>query len=396
MTLAATACQPGANSGTLALSGVIEATQATVVAQVGGRVVEIAADEGDSVQAGQALVRLDDAALQVEVKQALAAVSAAEASLAQVMSGARKEDIAVAQAQLAQTQAERDGAALAYRDAGKILNNPQQLLAQTDAARTAVTLTEQSVAVAQSKLAEARWWRDFYDGEPGRRASLNKQIATAQYNLEAAQALLDGAKAQVKALEAMRYAPVTLRAQVNSARSSYSMTLASVSVAEAALAELKAGSSPEEIALAKAQLHQAQVQLELAQAYQSRAVVRAPLTGVIVSRSTRVGEIAQPGAALLSVVNLDKVTLVVYVPQTELPRVQPGAAVQVSVDAYPGQVFTGQVTSIARQAEFTPRDIQAREDRTNVVFAVKVRLPNADHRLKAGMTGDAVIAAQTR
>ena len=396
MTLAATACQPGANSDTLALSGVIEATQATVVAEVGGRVVEIAADEGDSVQAGQALVRLDDAALQVQVKQAQAAVSAAEANLAQAKSGARKQDIAVAQAELAQAQAERDGAALAWRDAEKILDNPQQLVAQIDAARTAVKLAEQSVAVAQSKLAEARWWRDFYDGEPGRRASLDKQIAIAQDNLEAAQAQLDGAKAQVKALEAMRYAPVSLRAQVNSARSSYSMTLASVSVAEAALAELKAGSSPEEIALAEAQLHQAQAQLKLAQAYQSRAVVRAPLTGVTVSRSARVGEIAQPGAALLSVANLVEVTLVVYVPQAELPRVQLGAAAQVSVDAYPGQVFTGQVTSIARQAQFTPRDIQAREDRTNVVFAVKVRLPNADHRLKAGMTGDAVIAAQGR
>ena len=66
------------------------------------------------------------------------------------------------------------------------------------------------------------------------------------------------------------------------------------------------------------------------------------------------------------------------------------------MDAYPGQVFAGQVTSIARQAQFTPRDIQARQDRTKVVFAVKVSLPNADHRLKAGMTGDVVIAVQTR
>jgi len=390
------ACQPSTNGNTLALGGVIEATQATVVAEVGGRVVEMAADEGDSVQSGQALVRLDDAALQVQVRQAQAAVSAAEANLAQVKSSVRKEDIAVAQAALTQALAERDGAADAYRDAQRILLNPQQLLAQIDASRAAVKLAEQSVAAAQSKLAEARWWRDFYDDDRGRRASLNKQIAIAQDNLDAAQAQRDGAQAQVKALEAMRNAPVTLRAQVNSARSGYSMTLASVSVAEAALAELKAGSSPEEIALAEAQLHQAQAQLELAQAYRSRAVLRSPLNGVIVSRSARVGETVQPGAALMTVAYLDQVTLVVYVPQTELPRVQLGAAAQVSVDAYPGQVFTGQVTSIARQAQFTPRDIQAREDRTNVVFAVKVRLPNADHRLKAGMTSDAVIAAQTR
>jgi len=385
------ACQSGVNRDALRFGGVIEAAQASVVAEVGGRVIEIAAEEGDSAQAGQALVRLDDEALLAQVKQAQAAVSAAEANLAQVKSGARSEDIAVAQAALLQAQAERDGAEMAFRDAEKIIHNPQQLLAQIDAARAAVKLAEQSVAVAQTKLAEARWWRDFYDDDHGRHASLDKQIVIAQNNLDAAQAQLDGANVQVRALEAMRYAPVALRAQVNSARSSYSMTLASVTVAEAALTESKAGSTPEEIALAEAQLRQAQAQLKLALAYQSRAVLRAPLTGVIVSRSTRVGETVQPGAALMSVANLDEVTLVAYVPQTELPRVQLGAAAQVNVDAYPGLVFTGRVTSIARQAEFTPRDIQAREDRANVVFAVKVRLPNADHRLKAGMPGDVVI-----
>jgi len=85
------------------------------------------------------------------------------------------------------------------------------------------------------------------------------------------------------------------------------------------------------------------------------------------------------------------VTLVVYMPQENLPRVQLGAPVQVTVDAYPGETFQGQVAFIARQAQFSARDTQTREDRANVMFAVKVRLPNADHRLKAGMTADGVI-----
>jgi HlyD family secretion protein len=395
-TLLISACQSNNQASELGYSGVIEATQVKVVAEVGGRILELGADEGDAAEAGQVLVKLDEAALQAQVKQAQAAVSAAQANLAQVKAGTRKEEIDAAQAALRQAQADRDGASQAYQDTVKLLNNPQQLLAQTDAARTGVKQAEQAVAIAQAKLAEARWWRDFYDDDPGRHESLDKQIAIAQRNLEAAQAQLEGAKSQLQALEAMRAAPVTLQAQVNGARNSYSMTLASVNVAEAALAESKAGAAAEEIALAEARLHQAQAQFKLAQAYLVRAVVRAPLSGVVLSRSARVGETAQPGAALMTLANLDEVTLVIYVPQTDLPRVRVGDRVQVTVDAYPGQVFDGQVSFIARQAQFTPRDTQAKEDRAKVVFAVKVRLPNTDHRLKAGMTGDAVIETQAR
>jgi len=388
------ACQSSANGTTLRFSGVIEGTQAAVVAEMGGRVIELTADEGDAVQAGQVLARLDDAVLQVGVKQAQAAVSAAEANLAQVKAGTRSEEIAAAQAALTQAQAERDGAAATFKDAGNMLKNPQQLLAQIDAARAGAKLAEQAVAAAKSKLAEARWWRDFYDDDKGRHKSLDKQIAIAQSNLDAAQAQLDGANAQVNALLAMRGAPVMLQAQVNTALSGYSMTVASVAVASAALTELKAGPTPEEIALAEAQLHQAQAALKLAQAYQTRAELSAPLTGLVASRSVHVGETVQPGAVLMTVSNLDEVTLVVYVPQTQLPRVQIGAPVQVLVDAYPEQTFTGQVSFIARQAQFAARDIQEQADRANVVFAVKIRLSNADHRLKAGMNADAVIETQ--
>ena len=160
-------CQANSGSNSLVLNGVMEATQATVVAEVGGRVVEIAADEGDAVEMGRALVKFDDATFQVQVKQAQAGVSAAEANLARVKAGARSEEITAAKAALAQAQAERDGAALAFQDAVVIRNNPQQLLAQIDAARTGVRLAEQNVAVAGSKLGEARWWREFHDDTKG-------------------------------------------------------------------------------------------------------------------------------------------------------------------------------------------------------------------------------------
>ena len=384
------ACQ-ATNGATLAnrLSGVIEGTKVNVVTEIGGRIASLAAGEGDTVTVGQPIVTLDEAALISQVKQAQAAVSAAEANLAQVKAGSRAEAIEAAAAAVQQAEAEQAGAALTLSNTLKLRDNPQQLDAQLDAARSGVKLAEQGVSVAQTKLAEARYWRDFYDNDNGKRETLDKQIGIAQKNLEAAQAQWKGAKAQLAALQAMRSNPVGLQAQVHQASSAYSLTVASAAVAAANLAEVKAGPTPEDIAVAEARVQQAQAQLKLAQAYQSRAQITAPLTGLVTERSAHEGETVQPGAPLLSIVNLDTVDMIVYVPQTELPRVKIGSPVKVYADAYPNAVFAGEVASIAQQAQFSPRDTQTKDDRTNIVFAVKVRLPNGDGRLKAGMTADA-------
>jgi HlyD family secretion protein len=295
---------------------------------------------------------------------------------------------------LQEARAERDGAQTTISNTLAIRTNPQQLTAQIDAARAGVKLAEENVGVMQTRLEEARYWRDFYDNDKAKRETLDKEIGIAQKNLEAAQAQLDGAQAQLNALLEMRAAPVTLQTQVNAARSAYSVTLASVRVAEASLAELKAGPTSEEVAKAEAQLHQAQAQLKLAQAYQARATISAPLTGFIAARSIEVGETVQHGSTLLSIVNLDVVKMTVYVPQAYLPRVQVGGTVKVLADAYADKTFEGHITAIAQQAEFSARDTQSKDDRANIVFAVTVTLANLDQRLKAGMAADVVFNLQ--
>jgi HlyD family secretion protein len=375
-------------------SGVLEGTKVNVVAEVGGRVTNIVVDEGDGVTLGQPIVTLDDADLQAQVKQAQAALSAAEANLAQVKAGTRQETIDAAEAALQQALANRAGAALTLSNTIQIRDNPQQINAQADAAQSGMALAEQNVSVMQTKLAEARYQRDFYDSDKSKRETLDKEIAIAQKNLEAAQAQLNGARAQLSALQTMRSNPVTLQAQVNEASQALSLTVASEAVAAANVAELKAGPTPEEVALAAAKVQQARASLKLAQAYRSRAQIAAPLTGIVAQRSGQVGETVQPGATLLSIVNLDTLEMVIYVPQAQLPRVQIGAPASVVVDAYPDQVFHGKVVNIAQQAQFSSRDTQNKEDRANIVFAVKVRLPNVDGRLKSGMTADAELQLQ--
>jgi multidrug resistance efflux pump len=90
----------------------------------------------------------------------------------------------------------------------------------------------------------------------------------------------------------------------------------------------------------------------------------------------------------LTIANLGEVTLTVYVPEADLGQVSLGQRVEVTVDAYQ-EVFTGEVSHIASQAEFTPKNVQTQEARVHMVFAVKIVLENADHRLKPGMPADA-------
>jgi HlyD family secretion protein len=93
----------------------------------------------------------------------------------------------------------------------------------------------------------------------------------------------------------------------------------------------------------------------------------------------------------MTVADLSEVRLKVFVPETQIGLVKLGQKVQVTVDSYPGQIFEGEVSYISPRAEFTPKNVQTKEERVNTVFAVKVSIPNPEMHLKPGMPADAVI-----
>ena len=118
----------------------------------------------------------------------------------------------------------------------------------------------------------------------------------------------------------------------------------------------------------------------------------APLDGWVVEQPAHEGEMATPGATLLNLADLSNLTLTVYVAEPNVGQVAIGQTVQVFVDAFPGQPFTGHIILISDKAEFTPKNIQTKEERANTVFAVKIKLDNPDQQLKPGMPADAVLA----
>ncbi|MFB0546341.1 MAG: HlyD family secretion protein, partial [Anaerolineae bacterium] len=199
------------------------------------------------------------------------------------------------------------------------------------------------------------------------------------------------AQRDLENLLAMRKNPQSLKAQVDETRAEYQMAEAAVREAQAQLDLLRAGAREEQVAVAQAQVKQARAALRTLEVQLQKMSLVSPRDGWVVERTVHMGEMAVPGAALLTVADLEEVTLTVYIPEDEIGKVKVGQGVEVRVDSYPDRVFEGEVTYIASEAEFTPKNVQTKKERVNMVFAVKVKLPNPDHALKPGMPADAVI-----
>lgn len=202
---------------------------------------------------------------------------------------------------------------------------------------------------------------------------------------------LEQARVHLRNLLAMQDNPQALRARADAARAEYEQARAVVEQAEAQVAGLRLGPTGEEIAVARAQVARDEASLNRLETERDKQILTAPVGGLVLQLSARQGELANPGVTLLTLGNLDEVLLTVYVSADRLGHVDVGQKAEIVVDSFPAEVFAGEVVAIADQAEFIPRNIQVREERVKMVFAVDIAVPNPHHRLKPGMPADATL-----
>jgi len=138
-----------------------------------------------------------------------------------------------------------------------------------------------------------------------------------------------------------------------------------------------------------AQVVQAEAALELAETQLAYTRVSAPVSGTVIRRDVELGETVLPGSALMTLADLSSMEVKVYVPGPMLGKIRLGQRVDLVTDSYPDRRFTGSVATIADEAEFTPKNVQTRDERVRLVYRVKVRVPNPDGILKTGMPVDA-------
>ena len=161
--------------------------------------------------------------------------------------------------------------------------------------------------------------------------------------------------------------------------------------AQAQLAQLREGFRTEEIEAARAELQHASADLELAELDLARCQLFAPAAGRVLSKSREPGEIVEPGTPIVTLGDLSRPWVNVYVGERDLGKVRLGMTAQVTVDSYPDAPFPGKVTFIAERAEFTPKNIQTPDERVKLVYRVKVEVESRDEALKPGMPADTVL-----
>ncbi len=210
-----------------------------------------------------------------------------------------------------------------------------------------------------------------------------------------------GANLKVAADDARRMRELAARGSVtpkqrDDAEARLVVTRAQEASAKEALSKLKQLARPEEIGAAEARLAQAVAAADLLRKMIVDGTVVSPVAGIVTRRPVEAGELVSPGTTVLTISELDRVHVMLFVTEKELGRVRLGGEADVTIDAAPGRVFKGRVTFISPEAEFTPKNIQTKEDRVKLVFGVKVEIPNPDGALKPGLPADAVIVLEER
>ena len=393
----------------LKASGSIEATDVTVSPEIGGRVVEVLATDGDQVKQNQSVVRLDDTLLQAQLRQIEANIQALQAqqraAQAQQHAAQANYDLLKSGPMAEQVQAAQDAVSTAAANVAAA----QAQLAQLKAGPRAGDIASAQAAVVQATQ-QQKVMQDQYDldvkcysftrpdgqkdsvclGLGMREEQLRVAVNTANENLSAAQARLtqlksgatrdeiNGAQARVDAAKAQQSAAQAQLEQVQKGARSEQLDAAQAQI-EAAAAQMDG---------ATAQIAAAQAQADSLKAQIDKLTLRAPLAGTVLKRSIEPGEVVAPGAALMTLGDTGNLYITVYVPEDRYGQIKVGQPATVKVDSFPTENFTAKVTRIADQAEFTPRNVQTAEGRATTVFAVRLDVANPDGTLKPGMPAD--------
>jgi HlyD family secretion protein len=369
---------------------------------MGLQIVEVLVDEGDYVEAGQVLAVLDDSVLQTQIDRAQSQVTSANSSVAQAQAGVEQAQstrqeveaaIAQAEAGILQAQAERAAAEAGVEQAQAAVAQARAGIGQ---AQAGVAQAKANVERSKAGLEQAQREFDRYRNLANSGAISQQErdfrqtdVLTAQEDVQVAQANLAAAYTQVSNAEAQvanAEAGVTnARAQVENAASRELNARANVESATAKLesqdANIRASQANVDNARAGVQSDQAsvaQIETQLEQTW-----VRAPQSGIIATRMARVGDVTSNSDKLFEIIRDAQLELLLQVPETQLPQVQPGDTVRISSDA------DAQI-----RVRGTVREIAPTIDPKTRMATVKVDLPN-DDTLRPGMFLKATITTHS-
>jgi HlyD family secretion protein len=368
---------------TIAASGTIEATESDVSPKVQGRLIALRVADGDRVGKGEPVAILEKTDPGLGLDQARANVAAALAQVAVAQAGyeLQRDEYTTTLAQAG------EGVTIAHSRFGQAGEN---LGITTHTATLDVDRAQAELAAAQSGYDKAAIDLERAKSlvATGDEPQQSLDDATAEYKsavaqLQAGRDAVATAKANLQAVAVRELDVVASREQQHQ----------SLAVLQNAQAERRlVAQRHAQLLAAQAALAQARAALGLAQDQVRETRLVAPFDGFVISHNFEVGDLVAPGSPVMTIGDLVHPYVYVYVSETDLPRIKTGMRADVTIDAMPGRTFIGRITEISETAEFTPEDVQTKEERIEyLVFRVKIQLTDATGSLKPGLPADAVI-----
>lgn len=220
--------------------------------------------------------------------------------------------------------------------------------------------------------------------------------------IEAVRALKKAAESRMEFArdEYQRYLPLYKEGAISPSffdtkQMAYQVAVQDLNNAAERLREAVKGPREQQIRAARARLDQATWDLNKIELDIDHSTLRCPISGVILVKANELGEVVLPGATVATVAEIDEVWLKGYVSEKDLGDVKLGQKAEITIDTFPEKVYPGVVTFISPRAEFTPKNVQTKEERVKQVYRVKVTLPNPEHELKIGMPAEGYLSVGT-
>ncbi|HKE84295.1 MAG TPA: HlyD family efflux transporter periplasmic adaptor subunit [Vicinamibacterales bacterium] len=252
---------------------------------------------------------------------------------------------------------------------------------------------DRAAALAQLRLLEAGSRAEDIRQAQAQVEAAHADAMTVETELKSAQLDLDRIEALLKASAVSVQQRDDAKARVDGARERQRAAKERERAAQETLARLQKGSRPEEIEAGRARVEGADAQIAILEKSLKDAAVVAPVSGVVTQKLVDAGEVVMRGTPLVVITDLDHAWANLFVPEPAIPRVKLGQPATVSTDAG-GQSLSGTVTFISPKAEFTPRNVQTAEERSKLVYRIKVTVDNRSGVLKSGMPVDAELKLQ--
>jgi HlyD family secretion protein len=242
------------------------------------------------------------------------------------------------------------------------------------------------LAAAESAALSAR--ARLADLEAGSRV---QEIRQAQAALEQALAQYEKARLDSGRYRKLLAEDAAAESMVEDVSTRFEVSRAQVRQAQERIALLKAGARPNQILAAKAEAGRAEKALDALRVTWSHTRIESPVDGVVQVKNAEPGEVVPPNFPVYTVLNPLDVWVRVYIPESQIPNIRTGAQADVVLDAFPDSRISGTVTYISPEAEFTPRNVQTKEERVNLVFEVKVTIDNPGEGIRPGLPADVFI-----